>query len=219
MSIAIPTYAPGAIASYSDLVKEIRDMMDDADYSQEAIDRALRKAEAEFNRTLRTPDMETRRVFTITDELTTVPEDFLEMRFIFVEGMPDQPLASMSPAGMLSTFYGRAGCPRAYTIEGTALRVGPVGRADVEMVYYRRIDALSDGQVSNWLLRKHPDLYVAGVLYHLFWRERDRDGMSMAADLVAALTDAIKRAAVQARWGAAPLIPRGIGQVSNRVRI
>src|SRR4051812_25786862 len=111
MSIAIPTYAPGAISSYTDFIGEIRDMMDDADYSQVAIDRALRKAEAEFNRSLRTTDMESRAVFTVTDELTTLPEDFLEMRFIFVEGMPDAPLASMSPAGMLSTYYGKAGTP------------------------------------------------------------------------------------------------------------
>lgn len=213
MSIAIPTFAPGAISSYAELVTEIRDMMDDADYSQESIDRALRKAEAEFNRTLRTPDMETRAVFTVTDELTALPADFLEMRFIFVEGMPDQPLASMSPAGMLSTYYGRAGCPMAYTIEGSALRVGPVGKAAVEMAYYRRIDPLSDAQVSNWLLRKHPDLYVAGVMYHLARRERDADGMAQAAQEVATLTDTIRRSALQARWGAAPLTPRGMGQV------
>jgi len=219
MPIAIPTYAPGAISSYSELVTEIRDMMDDADYSQAAIDRALRKAEAEFNRTLRTPDMETRSVFTITDELTALPADFLEMRFIFVEGMPDQPLASMSPAGMLQSYYGRSGCPMAYTIEGNTIRVGPVGKAAVEMVYYQRISGLSDAQVSNWLLRKHPDLYVAGVLYHLARRERDADGMAQAAQEVSALTDAIKTAAIKARWGSAPLTPRGMGQVSRRVRV
>lgn len=219
MSIAIPTYAPGAITSYSELVTEIRDMMDDTDYSQEAIDRALRKAEAEFNRTLRTPDMETRAVFTITNELTPLPDDFLEMRFIFVEGMPDQPLASMSPAGMLQTYYGRSGCPMAYTIEGANLRVGPVGNAAVEMVYYQRIVGLTDAQVSNWLLRKHPDLYVAGVMYHLARRERDQDGMAQAAQEVQALTAAIKSAAMSARWGAAPLTPRGLQQVSRRVRV
>jgi len=219
MSIAIPTYAPGAISSYAELIDEIRDMMDDADYSQEAIDRALRKAEAEFNRALRTPDMETRTVFTITDEITALPDDFLEMRYIFVEGMPDQPLASMSPAGMMSTYYGRAGTPVAYTIEGSALRVGPVGTAAVEMHYYQRIVGLSDAQVSNWLLRKHPDLYVAGALYHLARRERDTEGTVQAAQEVATLIAAIKQAAIGARWGAAPLVPRGIGQVSRRVRV
>jgi len=213
MSIAIPTYAPGSITSYSELVTEIRDMMDDADYNQEAIDRALRKAEAEFNRTLRTPDMEARAVFTVSGDLTALPADFLEMRFIFVEGMPDQPLASMSPSGLLATYYGRSGCPMAYTLEGGNIRVGPVGTAAVEMVYYQRILGLTDAQVSNWLLRKHPDLYVAGVLYHLARRERDEAGMAQAAQEVSTLMGSIQSAAQKARWGSAPLVTRGISQV------
>lgn len=215
MSIAIPTYAPGAISNYSELIDEIRDMMDDADYSQEAIDRALRKAEAEFNRTLRTPDMETRVVFDITSELTALPDDFHEMRFIFVESQPDRGLASMSPGGMLQTYGGISGCPQAYAIEGRNLRVGPVGNVTVEMVYYQRIPGLSDATVSNWLLRKHPDLYVAGALYHLARRERDADGMAQAAQEVATLTESIKQNAIATRWGAAPLIPTGFRQVGH----
>lgn len=215
MSIAIPTYAPGAISNYSELIDEIRDMMDDADYSQEAIDRALRKAEAEFNRTLRTPDMETRVVFDITSELTALPDDFHEMRFIFVESAPDRALRSMSPAGMLSAYGGWAGCPQAYAIEGRNIRVAPVGNVTVEMVYYQRVPGLSDATVSNWLLRKHPDLYVAGALYHLARRERDADGMAQAAQEVATLTESIKQNAIATRWGAAPLIPTGFRQMGG----
>lgn len=213
MSIAIPTYAPGAISSYSELVVEIRDLMDDADYSQQAIDRALRKAEAEFNRTLRTPEMEARVVLSITSELTPLPNDFLELRYIFSEGYPDTPLKSMSPAGMLSAYSGRNGVPQAYTIEGGQLRVGPVGTATLEMVYYRPLSALSDAQVSNWLLAKHPDLYVAGVMYHLARRERDSDGMAQAAQEVIQLTEAIRQAGQRNRWGAAPMVPAGVRQV------
>jgi len=213
MSIAIPTYAPGSIASYSDLITEIRDLMDDADYRQDAIDRALRKAEAEFNRTLRTPEMETRAILNVTGELTQLPSDFLELRYIFQEGSPDTPLKSMSPAGMLAIYSGIAGKPEAYSIEGNYLRVGPVGNATLEMLYYQPIPSLSDAQVSNWLLAKHPDLYVAGAMFHLARRERDSDGMAQAAQEVAALTAAIQQAAARNRWGAAPLTPAGIRQV------
>jgi hypothetical protein len=215
MSIAIPTYAPGSISSYSELVTEIRDMMDDTDYDQEAIDRALRKAEAEFNRQLRTPDMETRLVFDVSAELTALPEDFHEMRFIFVESQPDRGLASMSPAGMLAAYGGVRGCPRAYAIEGRNLRVAPMGTVTLEMVYYQRIPALSDGSVSNWLLRKHPDLYVAGALYHLARRERDADGAAQAAQEVGSLIESIRTNANATRWGAAPLIPTGLRQVGG----
>jgi len=213
MSIAIPTYAPGAIASYSDLLVEIRDLMDDSDYSQSAFDRALRKAEAQFNRSLRTPEMEARAVLSINSELTQLPADFLELRFIFAEGSPDAVLKSMSPMGMLATYKGVSGVPQAYTIEGGNLRVGPVGNASLELVYYRPLPPLSDAQVSNWLLAKSPDLYVAGVMYHLALRERDSDSAAKAAQEVAALTAALNRAANNNRWGAGPLIPTGIRQV------
>lgn len=213
MSIAIPTYAPGAIASYADLITEIRDLLDDDNYSQAVIDRSLRKAEAEFNRTLRTSDMESRAILTVTSELTQLPDDFMALRFIFQEGQPDAVLRSMSPEGMLSTYYGTAGIPQAYTIEGRNLRVGPAGNATLEMVYYRPIPPLSDAQVSNWLLAKHPDLYVAGAMYHLSHRERDSEGMAQWAQEVSSLMDAVRGAAMRNRWGAAPLTPNGIRQV------
>lgn len=213
MTIAIPTFAPGSISSYSELVTEVRDLMDDADYSQTAIDRALRKAEAEFNRTLRTPEMETRSILMVTSELTTLPADFLELRYVFQEGSPDRALKSMSPAGMLAAYSGVAGFPEAYAIEGGQMRVGPVGNATLELVYYRPLYPLSDAVPSNWLLAKHPDLYVAGVMYHLARRERDADGMAQAGQEVSALLDAIKLSASRNRWGAAPLTPVGVRQV------
>jgi hypothetical protein len=217
MSIAIPTYAPGAIASYTDLIAEIRDLMDDADYRQDIIDRAIRKAEAEFNRKLRTPEMETRAVLNVTEELTQLPADFLALRYIFQEGSPDSPLRSMSPAGMLGMYAGTSGTPQAYTIEGNMLRVGPVGSATLEMVYYRPVPQLSDAEVSNWLLRQHPDLYVAGTMAWLAFRERDTEAMSFWTEITTNLTEAIRGAAMSNRWGAAPLTPAGITQV-GRVR-
>lgn len=213
MSIAIPVYAPGAISTYSDFINEIQDLMDDDTYRSDVIDRAMRKAEAQFNRELRTLEMETRTVLNITSELTQLPADFLELRYIFQEGSPDTPLSSMSPAGMLSTYSGVSGTPMAYTIEGNFIRVGPVGNATLELVYYNAIPQLSDGQVSNWLLRKHPDLYIAGTMYWLAFRERDTEAMGNWAQLTGALMESIKRATTSARWGAAPLIPNGVRQV------
>lgn len=215
MSIAIPTYAPGAIASYADLLDEIRDLSDDADYDQDVINRAIRKAEAQFNRTLRTPEMETRGILTVVGERTQLPADFLELRVVYQEGQPDATLRSMSAAGMLQTFSGYSGTPEAYTIEGGYLRVGPVGSATLEMVYYTPLPPLSDAQVSNWLLVKHPDLYVAGVMSWLAFRERDEQAMSFWTGLVANLTDAITNASARNRWGAAPLTPAGIAQVAG----
>jgi len=213
MAIAIPTYSPGSIATYTDLIAEIRDLSDDADYRQDAIDRAIRKAEGEFNRKLRAPEMETRMVLTITGELTQLPSDFLSLRYIFQEGSPDSPLKSMSPAAMLGMYGGVAGTPAAYTIEGSYLRVGPVGNATVELLYLASITPLSDEQVSNWLLRLHPDLYVSGTMFYLAVRERDEGAMTFWSGLTAQLMDDINGAALRNRWGAGPLVPAGPRQV------
>lgn len=215
MSIALPVYPAGTIASYSEFIAEIRDMMDNDAYNQASIDRALRKSEALFNRSLRSPDMETRIMFSIADELTELPDDFLEMRFIFQNGSPDTPLTTMSPAGLLAAYQGVAGTPAAYAIEGDFLRVGPVGAAEVEMVYYAAITPLTEAAVSNWLLNKHPDLYVSGVLYHLARRERDADAIAQAGQEVSALIDSINSATSRARWGAGPLVPAGMRQVAG----
>lgn len=213
MTLAVPTYAVGAIPTYLAFVEEIRDLMDDDGYAREKIDRALRKAEAHFNRELRAPEMEASKVLTITAETTYLPADFLAMRAIFQEGSPDTPLVSMSPAGLLATYQGRSGTPAGYSIEGLRLRVAPVGATTLEMVYYQAIPALTDASVNNWLLRRHSDLYVAGVMFHLAKRERDNDGMAMAGQEVQTVIGAINSATQRARWGAGPLVPAGMSQV------
>ena len=93
------------------------------------------------------------------------------------------------------------------------LRVVPVGTATLEMAYYAKLPPLSDAQVSNWLLEKHPDLYVSGVMYHLARRERDQDGMAQAAQEVSTLLASINTAGQRNRWGAGPLVPMGLRQV------
>lgn len=213
MAVAIPSYAPGAISNYTDVLAEVRDLMDDGAYDQTAIDRALRKAEAWFNRDLRTPEMEVRTVIAVTDELTLLPDDFLELRFVFQEGSPDRPLISTSPQALVSAYRGQPGCPVAYAIEGRSIRVGPVGKTTLDLTYYQRLIPISDAQGTNWLLMRHPDVYIAGVMYYLAVRERDDAGMKLALTQVETLIESIKDATQRNRWGSAPLTPAGIGQV------
>jgi hypothetical protein len=212
MSIAIDISAAGSISSYADLVSEIRDMVDDANYSQGAIDSAIRKAEAHFNRTLRTPDMENVATLNVTAEYIALPADFLEMRAIRnVNGCFD--LDSVSPAALFMRYRGAAGCPTAFAIEGQRLRFGPVGNATLDMLYYATIPQLTDAVPINWLLIKHPDAYLATALYHIARRERDSDGQQQAGTEMQTILDAITTSANSARWGAGPLTPQGISQV------
>jgi hypothetical protein len=50
-----------------------------------------------------------------------------------------------------------------YTIEGSNFRFAPIPEGDVQLLYYARIPALETSD-TNWLLQKHPDIYLFGSL-------------------------------------------------------
>lgn len=213
MSLALNLTAAGAIATYTDLIDALRDMADDASYPQDALDAAMRKAEAYFNRVLRVPDMEAVALLTVTTEYATLPTDFREMRAIRPVGDACRDLASMSPAALYMNYRGLSGTPAAYAIEGNRLRFAPIGSGTFDMLYYQAIPVLTISSPSNWLLDKHPDAYVAGAMFYLAIRERDSDMQNTASGLLTEIVDSIQTEGNSARWGAGPLKPQGIQQV------
>jgi hypothetical protein len=65
-------------------------------------------------------------------------------------------------------FGGATGVPQyAAIIDGTA-RYAPLPNDTytTQMIYWRKVAALSDSNVTNWLLEDHPDIYVYGSLVH-----------------------------------------------------
>jgi hypothetical protein len=211
-TIAFATDPEDYISTLTQLVAEIRDEMDDTAYSLEKIYRAIGRAEAEFNRMLRVPQMETETFLTVTGEATDLPLDFLSLRSVYIEGSPDNPLRSMSPAGLRNQFQGRSGTPSAYALENMRLIIGPVGNTSLTLLYYAKLTPLTDNNPTNWLLRDYPDAYLHQVLSILFQKTGDRE---RAGDHVAqsrAVIEAINAAGRKARWGAGPLTPHLVMQ-------
>jgi hypothetical protein len=213
MAIVTSQFAPGAIASYADLLAAVRDEISDSAYPTAAIDRAIRLAEAYFNRELRTPEMEQQFTLTVTAELTTLPNDFLSLRSISEVANPSFVLKSMSPAALIYLYGEMAGTPHAYAIEGRSIRVAPVGTATFTLDYYAKIPLLTVDTPNNWLLLAHPDLYLRGVMYYLYIRDKDRTGMEESLQAMLGILQSIREAANRNRWGSGPLNPRGIRQV------
>ena len=66
----------------------------------------------------------------------------------------------------------RTGRPRAYTIESDneveKFRFGPAPDISYtgKLSYYKAIGALSDSNTTNYILSKHPAIYLYGSLYH-----------------------------------------------------
>jgi hypothetical protein len=132
----------------------------------------IEMAEARFNRELRSSEQEETATTTADSEYIALPDDFLQLRMLLVEGEkstyypPDrfQRLVDINQSLQVPAF----------TIQDKQFRFYPAPTADatavVKVLYYRTIPALGSLDsnsvtiTSNWLLAKHPDLYLFGAL-------------------------------------------------------
>jgi hypothetical protein len=158
-----------ALSTYSELKTSIADWLNRSDLTS-AIAGFITLAEAEFNRTVRVRQMITRANATIDSEYTQLPSDFLEMENLVLLLTTPTKLEYLSDEqadDYFTRYFSAAGTPRYYTIVGDTFKVVPSPGTDTtqaQMTYYSKIAALSDTNTSNWLLTKHPDLYLYGAL-------------------------------------------------------
>jgi hypothetical protein len=140
----------------------------------------IRLCEAALNRELRTRRQVTTSYATIDAERSALPDDFLSVISLDLDGSPNQTLQGISPAEMLDQrqVYNAPSKPRYYTIDGGELRFGGSPDTDytANLTYYARIPALSDAAPTNWVLQYHPDAYLYGSLIHSapYLREDER---------------------------------------------
>jgi hypothetical protein len=158
-----------ALSTYSELKTSIADWLNRSDLTS-AIADFITLTEAEFNRTVRVRQMITRANATIDSEYTQLPSDFLEMENLVLLLTTPTKLEYLSDEqadDYFTRYFSAAGTPRYYTIVGDTFKVVPSPGTDTtqaQMTYYSKIAALSDTNTSNWLLTKHPDLYLYGAL-------------------------------------------------------
>jgi hypothetical protein len=215
-----------SIASYSDLVSAVPDWMQrpgDTTITTIVPD-LIRLAEDMFNYgygdegdglympPLRTRDMETRAVQTVTTEYATVPTDFLELRSIKVNDNPEAALIYSSPqqfAEAASSYT--SGSPRTYTIVDGTFRFGPSpAGSEIELFYYAAIPALTADAATNWLLAKAPSAYLYGALFHAAQYIKDDPSAAKWFGLCAAIVRSLQRQDRRAKYGAASLIMRPV---------
>lgn len=94
-----------------------------------------------------------------------LPAGYLQMRSIFIQGAPEQQLSPVTPEEYHSSYLNLgSGRPRAYVLEGDAVRFGhkPDAVYAVEMGFYKKFTALS--VAVNWLLTYAPNVYLYGSL-------------------------------------------------------
>lgn len=127
-------------------------------------------AEARINRLIRTREMETRASAETVpgDAFLALPADFGGVRAMKLASTdPVTQLRFLTPTQIDAMWAeSQSGRPRAYAIVGDAFRLAPTPDAayTIEIVYARKVPALSSAGPTNWLLTAHPDLYLYGAL-------------------------------------------------------
>ncbi len=153
-----------ALDNFTNLKTAIRNYLHREDLDAQIPD-FITLCEAKLNRELRIALMEQRATATANAAYLELPEDFLAIRNIQVNGDPGYPLTYSAPEGIDQT-YTISGEIREYSIIGTKLQFGPAPNADtvIEIDYYKRIPALSEVEPRNWLLASSPDIYLYGAM-------------------------------------------------------
>jgi len=159
-----------ALTSYSTLKTAIANWLNRTDLTSEIADDFITLTEADFNSKLRIRKMVTQTTITIDSETESLPTGFLQVRnFYILSGATKYALRYTSPSHM-DQLRGTStsGTPELFTILGDTFRFSP--KPDTSYTgylnYYKKFDALSDSNTSNWILTDHPSIYLYGSLYH-----------------------------------------------------
>lgn len=157
-----------AFDTYSALKTTIANYLGRTDLAAQIPD-FITLAETRLQRELRTRPMLKSATATMTggDNTVGLPSDFLEMRDLYIQGNPRQPVSYMSPSAFTRNARAEDGgkCID-YTILGTEMAFAPKPDAAyvLDMLYYSKPPVLSDTNSSNVFLANYPDALLYGAL-------------------------------------------------------
>jgi len=124
-------------------------------------------AERRFNRVIIVPEREAVATATMSGERLAVPTDFWQLRSLYLDTDPRVALQQVSPSVLRSEYaWQTTGKPQVFAIIDEQFVFGPApdDTYAIEIDYYATIPALGASQTTNWLLTKHPDIYLYGAL-------------------------------------------------------
>jgi len=157
-----------AISNYSELNTAVANWLDRDDLT-DRIPEFIALAEARFNRLLRIRAMETKQTAsTVASQRNlALPTNFIQMRNLQINTSPITSLEYVTPE-MYDRLYGGSdtGTPKAYTILADEIQLGPIPASvqTIEMLFYKRFDALTSSAATNWMITNAPDVYLYGCL-------------------------------------------------------
>lgn len=155
-----------AFADYLDLRTAVVEQSAD-DRIVDVFPRLVKLCEAYLNRTLRCREQVSETTLSFSSGSASLPSDFAEAIGLYDSNgfeYVQQPLQSVRVSSGTSTFYAIG----ASTITMSA------ADSDRTLQYYTKIPTITDSMGdSNWLLQKHPAVYLYGVGYEAEKWRRD----------------------------------------------
>jgi hypothetical protein len=158
-----------SISNFSELKSSIADFLNRDDLTS-VIPTFIKLAEADMNRKIRHWRMEKRATANLDTQYTAFPNDFIEGIRLMITGTTEFRLELITLSELMDkrSENNASGTPRFYALVDGSFEVYPTPDQTytLEMLYYERIDALSDSNTTNWALTYHPDAYLYGALTH-----------------------------------------------------
>jgi hypothetical protein len=192
------------LATYSELSAAIIDYMDDASLSTKT-DTFIALAEARFNRVLDTIDQQQTTTLDGSGTSIALPSDYYEVRGLYLNGQYTLPLEALTVNALKSLYPDNlSGVPLAYAIDGPNIVLGPLPNATCTLTlnYKAKMQGLSGSATTNWLLTKHPDLYLVASLVAAElrgWNDGRLPILKSAADeMIMEINEAGKKAKIAA---------------------
>jgi len=179
------------VTNYTTLVDKIaryNDRQDETAFTDQ-IDTFIGLAEASFNRKLKDREMSTTvTLATDADGYATLPTDFIRARgFHTINGNLSQSLSVIASPAIATLFpIDSAGIATYVSISNGVIRIQTTAESDVVLEYDQRFVGLSASNLTNWIITKHPDLYLFATLAQAaVWNKDYSEAATMAAQAMA----------------------------------
>lgn len=153
--------------TYAGLQLAVGDFLNRADLYATIPD-FIAMAEGQLNRRLRVADMIRSTTLAIATTANALPTDFNGMVSLELPTGTGGPLRYVKPEevrALRQTLYSASGTPLVWSIANSNVETAPPPSQSFTcpMLYYQRLPALATN-ATNWLLVKHPDVYLYGAL-------------------------------------------------------
>jgi len=157
-----------AITNYTELQASIANFLARDDLTAQIPD-FISLAEARMAREMQARSQEKRATATLTagDAFVSLPTDLRSIRLVKLNTAPTEVLEYYTPTRVNEIYANNSeGKPKGYTIIGGEIKFAPTPDANytAEIVYSEGVPDLSDSNLINIILTRHPDAYLYGAL-------------------------------------------------------